>query len=134
VYAITKIFSFSASHRLTGLAPDHRCGRVHGHNYVVEIVLASAGLDECGFVVEFGELDPVRRYIDDALDHRHLNDVLPVQPSSENLARYLYDWSADNLDAPIARRLCAVRVRETASTSATYARDGDVLTSGRWSG
>ena len=131
MYSITKTFTFSASHQLYGLAPDHRCGRIHGHNYTAEILLAASELDSRGFVVEFGELAPIRRYIDSVLDHRHLNDVLPSQPSSENLARHLYDWCATNLDKPIVARLRAVRVSETASTSATYQPDEAIHGAGR---
>lgn len=120
MFAITKQFSFSASHQLEGLEPDHRCGRLHGHNYLVEVILAADELDITGFVVEFGRLAPLARHIDDQLDHQHLNDVLGVQPSSECLARYLYDWAQQNLDGPLIECLRAVRVHETASTSATY--------------
>src|SRR5712691_5223799 len=49
MYTITKRFAFSASHIIGGLPADHRCARLHGHNYEVEVVLQSATLDPIGF-------------------------------------------------------------------------------------
>jgi 6-pyruvoyltetrahydropterin/6-carboxytetrahydropterin synthase len=121
VYTITKAFSFSASHTLTGPRPDHKCGRLHGHNYTVVVSCDADDLDEHGFVVDFGDLEPIGAFIEETLDHRHLNDVLPFQPSSEMLARHLFDWCAANLAEPISSRLRAVRVSEKiGSTSAAY--------------
>lgn len=118
MYTITKAFAFSASHVLIGLPEGHQCGRLHGHNYVVELVLASPDLDERGFVFDYGELAPVRRWIDETLDHRHLNDVMgETSSTAENLARMIY-WKGRSLlpDAP----LVAVRVSETPKTWAEY--------------
>ena len=91
MYTITKDFAFSASHVLHGLAEGHQCGRLHGHNYLVTVELTSDHLDETGFVLDFGELAPVKSWIDDPLDHRHLNDVLEHlgNPTAENMARDL---------------------------------------------
>jgi 6-pyruvoyltetrahydropterin/6-carboxytetrahydropterin synthase len=121
VFRISKIYRFSASHVLTGLAPDHKCGRLHGHNYAVEIALDADELDERGFVVEFSELDPFGAFIDATLDHRHLNEVLTFQPSTEMIARYLFDWAIANLPVRTGARVVAVRVSEDPwLTSATY--------------
>ena len=73
---ITKEYSFSASHQLKDLPETHQCARLHEHNYVVRVELASATLNSHGFVRDYQELAPLKAYIDDALDHRHLNDVL----------------------------------------------------------
>jgi 6-pyruvoyltetrahydropterin/6-carboxytetrahydropterin synthase len=121
VFTITRLFEFNASHLLTGLRPDHKCGRLHGHNYAVELSLEAGELDEGGFVVEFGDLDPFGAFLDATLDHRHLNEVLPFQPSSEMLARYLFEWCVTHLPEPVGARLRAVRVSENPwSTSASY--------------
>ncbi len=50
MYRITKEFHFSASHQLCHLHQNHPCARMHGHNYIVEVELASETLDEDGFV------------------------------------------------------------------------------------
>jgi 6-pyruvoyltetrahydropterin/6-carboxytetrahydropterin synthase len=117
MYTITKQFTFSASHQLAGLPDGHPCGRVHGHNYIVEVVLQSERLNEVGFVRDYGELWKVKSYIDEGLDHRHLNDVLPVgcNPTAENLAHRLFDYCI--LHWP---EVVAVRVSETAKTWAEY--------------
>lgn len=113
-YTITKDFAFSASHVLHGLPEGHQCGRLHGHNYLVRISLTSSTLDDVGFVIDFGELAPVKRWIDDTLDHRHLNDVLAdlPNPTAELMARHL---GRDIIPALIDLRGCSVSVgvRET---------------------
>lgn len=120
MYRITKQFSFSASHRLDHLPEDHPCFRLHGHNYVVEVVLESDGLDEDGFVRDYNELSPLEEYIDEKLDHRHLDDALPqgMISSAENIARHLYDFAASRWP-----EVAAVRVSETPKTWAEYRPD-----------
>ena len=120
MYAIAKRFGFSASHQLANLPEGHPCGRLHGHNYEVEVVLESAELDAAGFVVDYRRLDAVKRCLDERLDHRHLNDVVGGQPSAELLARWLFDWCAGHLGPGIAERLAAVRVSETPRTWSEY--------------
>jgi 6-pyruvoyltetrahydropterin/6-carboxytetrahydropterin synthase len=115
MYTITKRFDFSASHQLEGLPADHQCARLHGHNYIVEVELQSDTLNDAEFVVDYGELKPLKEYIDGTLDHRHLNDVLPFQTSAENMARHLYQWSKT-----IWPQVSAVRVSETPKTWAEY--------------
>jgi 6-pyruvoyltetrahydropterin/6-carboxytetrahydropterin synthase len=121
-FTISRRFSFSAAHHLDGLPAGHKCARVHGHSYAVEIRLTSYGLDGAGFVADFGELDPFKGYLDAELDHRDLNEVLPVQPSCENIARFLYGWCQDNLDQ--GHLVTAVRVSESALTWAEYTPAG----------
>ena len=115
MYLIRKEFHFSASHQLDGLPDGHPCGRLHGHNYRVELVLAAEELDATGFVVDYGDLRPFQRLIDDELDHRHLNDVLPCQTSAENIARYLFSRARKHWP-----QVLAVRVSETPKTWAEY--------------
>ncbi len=121
MYTISKRFAFSASHELTDLPTDHPCHRLHGHNYEVELVLASTNLDDTGFVVDYGRLDAFKQFLDACLDHRHLNDTLGAQPSAELLARWLFEWCSANVEPAIAERLRAVRVSETPRTWAEYA-------------
>ena len=121
-YTIARRFSFAAAHHLDGLPAGHKCSRVHGHTYAVDILLAAPELDDAGFVADFGDLDPLKDYIGTGLDHRDLNEVLPVQPSCENIARYLHDWCRDNLRH--GHLVTAVRVSESPSTWAEYAPGG----------
>ncbi|MER9274448.1 MULTISPECIES: 6-carboxytetrahydropterin synthase QueD [unclassified Mesorhizobium] len=116
MFRITKEFHFSASHQLTSLPPDHQCARLHGHNYIVEVELSASGLNDNGFVRDYHDLAPFKRYIDESFDHRHLNDVLGhEQVTAEYLARHFYEWCKARL-----RETSAVRVSETPKTWAEY--------------
>lgn len=116
MYKISKQFMFSAAHSLNGLPTEHPCSRLHGHNYVVTIHLKSETLTSTGFVRDYNELNPVRKYIDEALDHRNLNDILePLNSSAENIAKLIYDKFK-----PQFPELYAVEVSETPKTSAIY--------------
>ena len=114
MFRITKQFHFSASHILKGLADDHPCGRLHGHNYIVEVELQAETLGPTGFVRDYHELAPLKHLIDDELDHRHLNDVLAT-PTSEVLAKHFYDWCKQHWP-----EVCAVRIAETPKIWAEY--------------
>ncbi|MDE1904869.1 MAG: 6-carboxytetrahydropterin synthase QueD [Rhodospirillales bacterium] len=118
MFTISKTFDFSASHILDGLPEGHQCGRLHGHNYKVEVVLEGMALDERGFVMDYGDLAPFKAYLDDTFDHRHLNDLPAfhgVNPTAENMARHLHDWCRAE-GWPVAR----VGVSETPKTWAWY--------------
>jgi len=91
-YTISKRFDFSASHRLAGLREDHPCGRHHGHNFIVEVELSTFDLTDVGFVLDYGDLGPLKEWLDDTMDHRHLNEVVTFNPTAENMARYVYEW------------------------------------------
>jgi 6-pyruvoyltetrahydropterin/6-carboxytetrahydropterin synthase len=115
MFTIKKEFHFSASHQLEILPDDHQCARLHGHNYIVEVVLRSEELNEYGFVVDYGDLKPLKRYIDNTLDHRHLNDIFDFHTSAENIARHLYYWCKARWS-----QTYMVRVSETPKTWAEY--------------
>ena len=116
---IRKEFHFSASHVLANLPEGHPCTRLHGHNYIVTVELAvrrSKDLNAAGFVQDYRELDPIKKYIDSILDHKHLNDVFPgMQPSAELLALELY-----KIFKPDFPKLRAIEVCETPKTVARY--------------
>lgn len=127
MYRISKQFKFSASHALFRLPDGHKCRRLHGHNYVVEVVLQGEELDTYGFVRDYGELDRFAGWLNAVFDHRHLNDVLKTEfvgsfqmsesPSAELLARYMYDaWIESYPD------LHAIGISETPNTWAWYIR------------
>lgn len=135
MFTISKKFEFSASHVLEGLPEGHQCGRLHGHNYIFEVELRSEGLDPTGFVLDYGELKPVKAFIDAKLDHRHLNDVVPGQPCAEGIAKWFYEICCSELGEALCARdrrvvesshassaiwVSAVRVYETPKTCAEY--------------
>lgn len=108
--SISKAFDFSASHVLSGLPAGHKCTRLHGHSYRVRLELWGEA-DEHGLLVEFGQLDWLRDYIATHLDHRHLNDVLPFNPTAELISSWLADQVLGWInDRPEADRVTAVAV------------------------
>lgn len=118
MYRIKKEFTFCASHTLACLAPEHPCSRMHGHNYQVIFAFESDVLNNAGFVIDYRELDVIKKWIDNTLDHRHLNDVIPFNPSAENIAYFLYKTFRE--DFP---QLRSVTVKETPKTEARYEPD-----------
>lgn len=127
MYTIAKRFTFDASHQLHGLPDGHKCARLHGHTYTVELVLVG-DLDGAGMVYDYGNLAAFKQLIDTQLDHRHLNDWVAAHPmvgasdpahanpTAERLAYLLYA-TAEDLDIP---GLLEVRVAETPNTWASW--------------
>lgn len=118
MYQIRKEHHFSASHFLENVPDGHPCGKLHGHNYVVEVILQSRNgdLTEEGWVQDYNELTPIFDYIDGVLDHAHLNEVLEGRTTAEEIARHLYERFEDEYP-----QMTAIRVSETRKTWATYA-------------
>ncbi|MEP2943715.1 MAG: 6-carboxytetrahydropterin synthase QueD [Hyphomicrobiales bacterium] len=116
MYRITKEFHFSASHQLCQLPDDNHCSRLHGHNYIVKVELESEELDARGFIVDYRDLAPLKKYIDEEFDHRHLNDVFGHDMiTAEFLSKAFYDWCYKRWP-----QVCAVMVSETPKTWAEY--------------
>lgn len=116
MYTIAKEYHFSASHILHGLSGDHPCSRLHGHNYIIEVELQSKTLNDTGFVRDYCELDALKKYIDETIDHRHLNDVLGENnTTAECIAKHFYEWCKARWP-----EVSAVRVKETPKTMAEY--------------
>jgi len=115
MFTISKEFHFCASHQLTGLASNHQCARLHGHNYILVAVLAGEELNNVGFIRDYGELDQIKKYIDEHLEHRHLNDVFDANPTAENMARLLFNRFSETYP-----ELIAIRLSETLKTWAEY--------------
>jgi len=86
---LKKIFRFSAAHYL----PNHpKCGKIHGHNYKLEIVVRGKVNEETGMVIDFQELkDIVEKTVILYLDHQFMNNRLKFIPTSENLVLWIYD-------------------------------------------
>jgi 6-pyruvoyltetrahydropterin/6-carboxytetrahydropterin synthase len=114
---LTKTFRFEAAHRLPMVPPDHKCFRVHGHSYVVDVCAAGDVDPAMGWLVDFGEIaarvEPVLRQ---ELDHRLLNDVPGLENATSEL---LCGWLWKRL-VPIVPGLAAVTVHETCAARCTY--------------
>jgi queuosine biosynthesis protein QueD len=72
VYSVTREYSFCAAHRLEG---HPKCGRLHGHNYRVEVEVQSINLSPAGMVIDFQDLDAIVKAYIDKVDHRYLVSV-----------------------------------------------------------
>ncbi len=89
---LIKEFRFEAAHRLTRVAQEHRCGRLHGHSYRVELTLEGPLDEQVGWLIDFGEIDRVWKPLRERLDHAVLNDLDGLDnPTCENLTRWLWD-------------------------------------------
>jgi len=111
---------FSAAHQLRGY--KGKCEDLHGHNWRVQIVVSSDKLNEIGIVLDFHELKEISREVILPLDHSFLNDVFPfteINPSSENIARWIYDSLKKKLQTKNCM-ISSVTVWENDSSSATY--------------
>ena len=113
--------NFSSAHQLRGY--KGKCENLHGHNYKIEIYARGQELNNIGLLVDFGELkeaaDEVVRY----LDHRNINELAPfdaeLNPSAENLARYILERVASRVGDDRVQ-VYKVRCFETPTSVATY--------------
>ncbi len=121
MYQISKEFHLSASHQLFGLAEGHPCGRIHGHNYIIRVALQAQKINDHGFLVDYNDLKPFGKWLDETMDHQHLNEVFEFQPSAENMARHLTQELAERLDLPEGCTV-SVSISETPKTWATWSQ------------
>jgi 6-pyruvoyltetrahydropterin/6-carboxytetrahydropterin synthase len=113
---IYREFTFEAAHRLPKVPEGHKCARLHGHSYKVEVhVLGPVG-DDTGWVQDFGELKAAFKPLEDQLDHSYLNEVDGLEnPTSEVLAKWIWDRLVVTLPS-----LSEIRVRETCPSGCVY--------------
>ncbi|MBW2261182.1 MAG: 6-carboxytetrahydropterin synthase QueD [Deltaproteobacteria bacterium] len=120
MYEIEVMDHFSSAHRLRD--QGSACERMHGHNWFVTVTLRSETLDDIGLVIDFKVVKKDLGEILDVLDHQDLNAIPPfdeINPSTENLARHIFEQMAQRL-AGAAARVHGVRVSEGPNTAATY--------------
>lgn len=113
---ISQAFTFEAAHRLPHVPPAHRCSRLHGHSYRVEIRLEGAVDPKTGFVVDFFEIEAAFGPLLAQLDHHCLNDVPGLEnPTAEHIAAWI--WLRLS---PAFPHKTTVRVYETPTCWAQY--------------
>lgn len=113
---VIKTFRFEAAHTLPHAPEGHKCRRLHGHSYRVDIHVTGQTHPETGWVIDFGQIKQAVEPIFNELDHRHLNDIPGLANStSELMARYLWDRIAPELPG-----LSAVTVWESDSSRCVY--------------
>lgn len=86
-----------------------KCEALHGHNWLITVYLKAPALNQNGMVMDFTQ---IKAQIYDALDHKNLNEILPVNPTAENIAR----WCQERL-GPLCYR---VKVQESEGNIAIY--------------
>ena len=113
---VCKSFTFDAAHYL----PAHtgKCRNLHGHTYRLEIEISGDDLPG-GMVMDFGDLKQIVGPLVDTLDHRFLNEIIPV-PTAENMVRWF--WSKIEPDLPRTVALERIRVWETPTSYAEEVR------------
>jgi len=89
IATISKTFTFDAAHRLDRLPPEHKCHRMHGHTYRVELILSGHVADN-GFLLDYADIAEMWAPLHELLDHRILNEVPGLDvPTTENLAGWI---------------------------------------------
>lgn len=120
MYELTVKATFSAAHSLQDY--DGPCSRVHGHNWVVEVVACGERLPPNGMLVDFRDIKHATSEVLSQLDHTNLNDVSPfseINPTSENLARWIYERVSERIDTSDVK-VTRVNVREAEASCASY--------------
>jgi 6-pyruvoyltetrahydropterin/6-carboxytetrahydropterin synthase len=122
MYEVSVDESFAAAHNLRNY--KGKCENLHGHNYKVRVTLSGKELDSVGLLYDFVHLKQAIQGVIRSLDHTYLNELPPfdvLNPSAENIARYIYDETAKHLPrAASGAGIASITVWESDVTSATY--------------
>jgi 6-pyruvoyltetrahydropterin/6-carboxytetrahydropterin synthase len=123
MYEVKIVTQFAAAHRLENFYG--KCESLHGHNWKVEVFLVGKTLDHAGLLMDFGVVKARTKEVLEEIDHKYLNELAAFQdrnPSSENLARYLYErlGAIFNRDGLTVYR---VNVWESDTSCASYYQD-----------
>ncbi|MBV9107947.1 MAG: 6-carboxytetrahydropterin synthase QueD [Gemmatimonadetes bacterium] len=113
---IFKEFGFEAAHRLPNVPEGHKCARLHGHSFRVEVHVRGDVDPRLGWVMDFADVKAAVKPVIDRLDHYYLNEIEGLEnPTSEVLARWL--WARVKPSLPTLSRIV---VRETCTSGCTY--------------
>lgn len=113
---LTKTFDFEAAHWLPTFPEGHKCRRMHGHSFKVDVVVEGEVEPEKGYLVDYGDIKAAVAPVQQQLDHYVLNDIEGLSnPTAEMLAKWVYDRLKPSL--PLLSR---VIVRETCTSAAEY--------------
>lgn len=116
--------TFASAHQLRGY--KGKCENLHGHNWKVQISVISNTLNDIGIAIDFHELKGLASDVINQLDHKNLNQIHPftnINPSSENISKWIYDTLKDKLKNYTDIKLSSVTVCESNTASATYSED-----------
>jgi queuosine biosynthesis protein QueD len=115
--SLTKSFRFEAAHWLPTFPEGHKCRRMHGHSFNVDVVVAGEVDPATGYLVDYGQISAAIEPIRQELDHRLLNEIEGLEnPTAEQISRWVFERLEPKL--PLLDR---VRVHETCTTACEYA-------------
>jgi 6-pyruvoyltetrahydropterin/6-carboxytetrahydropterin synthase len=113
---IFKEFTIEAAHRLPNVPVGHKCGRLHGHSFRIQIHVRGAVDPNLGWIIDFADIKTAFKPIEELIDHHYLNEVEGLEnPTSENLARWLWQRLR-----PVLPLLSKVVIQETCTTGCIY--------------
>ena len=113
---LTKSLTFEAAHWLPTFPEGHKCRRIHGHSFRVDIIVTGDVPEDDGYLIDYGQIKRAAQSVVDQLDHRLLNDIDGLtNPTAEHIAKWLYDRIRPQLP-----QLTAIRVHETPTSTAEY--------------
>ena len=113
---IYKEFTIEAAHLLPNVPEGHKCKRLHGHSFRIEIHVGGDIDPELGWVMDFAQIKNSFKPVFEQLDHHYLNDIEGLEnPTSENLARWVWDRLIGDLP-----QLSAIIVKETCTSGCIY--------------
>ena len=116
---IFKVFTLEAAHRLPNVPVGHKCSRLHGHSFRVELRVSGEPGPETGWIMDFSELKAAFQPLYDQLDHNYLNDIPGLEnPTSERLAMWIWEKLK-----PALPLLSEVVVHETCTSGCSYTGD-----------
>jgi 6-pyruvoyltetrahydropterin/6-carboxytetrahydropterin synthase len=109
-------FRFEAAHRLPKLPETHKCHRLHGHSFRIELTIEGPVNPDTGWLIDFGELDALFKPLHNQLDHHYLNEIPGLEnPTSEVLAHWIWQKMK-----PVLSPLTRVTVFETCDSRCEY--------------
>ena len=116
---IYKKFNIEAAHRLPNLPAEHKCSRLHGHSFQIEIHVSGTPDKVTGWVMDFADISKIFKPIYNQLDHQYLNEIEGLEnPTSENLAMWIFNKLKPELSI-----LESVIVQETCTAGCIYSGD-----------
>lgn len=114
--SIFKVFTLESAHRLPNVPAGHKCSRLHGHSFRVEIHVDGPVGEHSGWVMDFADLKTAFQPLYDQLDHQYLNDIPGLEnPTSEHLAMWIWERLQPHLPG-----LSEVAVHETCTSGCRY--------------
>ncbi|EMI7064401.1 MULTISPECIES: 6-carboxytetrahydropterin synthase QueD [Providencia] len=113
---IYKDFTFEAAHKLPHVPEGHKCGRLHGHSFMVRLEITGEIDSHSGWIIDFSDVKAAFKPIWERLDHHYLNDIEGLEnPTSEVLAQWIWQQTK-----PLLPLLSAVTVKETCNAGCVY--------------